>query len=70
MKVSDLVERLQNLPQGKEVLCQVVGQSSGAWNMSFDFHDVPSSWMVQLSVSHPELMDLPMHGFDKSDSTF
>lgn len=61
MKVSELIEKLQELPQDRSVLCQVVGQESGAWNMEFDVLNVEQSdWMVRLRVYHPNLKDLDM----------
>ena len=60
MKVRTLIEQLQGLPQDKSIMCQVIpAKGPGAWNMHFDFHDVPNSWMVQLAVHHPELQELP-----------
>ena len=60
MKVSELIEKLQGMPQDKTVLCQVVPQEPpGAWNMQFDVADIATSWMVQLRVFHPELKKLP-----------
>jgi len=59
MIVSELITHLLTLPQCKSIVCQVVGQDkSGAWNMGFEFSDVPSSWMVQLKVEHPALITL------------
>lgn len=60
MNVEQLIEKLRELPQDKDIVCQVVGQKSGAWNMQFDFHDIETSWMVTLRVSHPDLNDLDM----------
>lgn len=60
MKVSELIEKLKTLPQDKSIICQVVpSEGSGAWMMHFDFHDVSTSWMVQLRVSHTDLKVLP-----------
>jgi len=60
VKVAQLIEHLQKLPQDKSIMCQVIpAQGGGAWNMHFDFHDVPDSWMVQLAVHHRELVTLP-----------
>jgi len=58
MLVSELIERLKTLPPSKPVLCQVVG-GGDVWNMGFDVSDVPTSWMVVLTVSHPQLTSLP-----------
>jgi len=60
MIVSELIAQLLTLPQGKSIVCQIVSQDKvGAWNMGFEFSDVPSSWMVQLKVEHPALITLP-----------
>jgi len=61
MKVSQLMERLQELPQERTVMCQLVAEDEpGAWNMFFEFENVDSSdWLVQLRVYHPELKRLP-----------
>lgn len=59
MTVSDLIKKLQQLPGEKSVHCQVLGKSSGAWNMEFDVKDVRDSWMVLLAVTHHELIHLP-----------
>ena len=61
MKVSELIEKLKELPQDKSVVCQVVGQESGAWNMQFEVNNITTSdWMCCIRVSHPDLIDLPM----------
>lgn len=61
MTVKQLIEKLKTLPQECSVMCQVVGQETGAWNMNFDVLNVQQSdWMVQLRVSHPTLKKLPM----------
>lgn len=60
MKVRELVAQLQALPQDKELVCQVVPEEpyAGAWIMSYAVADVPHSWMVALTVSHPNLRRL------------
>ena len=60
MIASELIEQLKTLPQDKEIMCQVVGGHSGAWNMQFRFVDIEHSSMVQLKVEHSDLKDLPM----------
>lgn len=60
MNVSQLIEELQKLPQDKDIVCQVVGQKTGAWSMNFEFIDVKKSWMIQLRVDHPTLENLSM----------
>ena len=61
MKVSELIEKLKTLPQERSVVCQVVGQEEGAWNMDFEFSNIEhSDWMVGLKISHPRLKALPM----------
>ena len=60
MRVKELIEQLQKLPQDKPIMCQVVAQEApGAWNMHFDVQDIESSWMVQLRVWHPDIKALP-----------
>ncbi len=60
MKVQELIEKLQQLPQDKSIVCQVVPfDPPGAWNMWFDVFDIQDSWMVQLRVWHPDLKKLP-----------
>ena len=61
MTPSKLIKQLQLLPQDKSIVCQVVGQESGAWNMGFEFNDIPDSWMIQLRVEHPRLEKLSMN---------
>ena len=58
MKVSELVQKLQALPQDRDVICQVVDTKGGAWNMYFEFNVIGNSdWLVQLRVSHPDFPD-------------
>lgn len=59
MTVKQLIEKLSNLPQDKPIVCQVCSEDGSAWNMFFNFNDVPNSWMVQLAINHPELITLP-----------
>lgn len=64
MLVSELIKKLETLPQDRSVYCQVVGKDTGAWAMEFDIKTVESSdWMVALTVSHPNLKNLPMDDF-------
>ncbi|BAS04996.1 hypothetical protein [Ralstonia phage RSF1] len=58
MTPADIIEQMKKLPQDKHILCQVVDEKGQAFQMFFEFNDVPSSWMIQLRVSHPELKDL------------
>ena len=61
MIIKDLIKHLESLPQDRTVLCQVVGQETGAWNMYFEFNVIEASdWIVQLKVFHPTLVKLPM----------
>ncbi len=60
MKVSQLIEHLKTLPQDRIIFCQVVGNSSGAWNMAFEFNPIDRADIVQLRVWHPTLDELPM----------
>ena len=60
MIVKDLISELEKLPQDKSIVCQVVGKESGAWNMEFELNDIPDSWMIQLKVSHRQLLNLNM----------
>ncbi|MCZ6898263.1 MAG: hypothetical protein O7D95_06125 [Betaproteobacteria bacterium] len=60
MKIPELIKKLKSLPQDKEIMCQVVGENSGAWNMPFDFKDIDRSGFIQLQVYHPDLKELPM----------
>jgi hypothetical protein len=61
MTIRELIAELSKLPQDRSIICQVVGQDAGAWNMEFDFKSIErSDWAVQLRVSHPELINLPM----------
>ena len=61
MRVRQLIEKLQAMPQDHEVICQVVGQDddSLAWNMLFDLYEVDGLSMVQLCVEHPRLRKVP-----------
>lgn len=64
--VSGLIEELKKLPQDRGVMCQLIGEEEGVWNMCFEFINVESSdWLVQLKVHHPNMLKLPMQG-DKS----
>jgi hypothetical protein len=58
MKPPELIELLKKLPQEKSILCQVVDQSSHAFNCQFEFNDIEKSWMIQLRVFHEQLVDL------------
>ena len=58
-RVARVAESLEE-PQDKSILCQVVGQDSGAWNMNFELNDIKDSWMVLLRVDHHNLNALPM----------
>lgn len=70
MIVDQLIKKLQKLPKGKSVLCQVVGSgtNTGAWSMGFDFHDIPGSSFIQLEVKHPDLKELPPIDFGSGKS--
>ena len=60
MTPKQLIEKLQQLPEDKPILCQVVpSKGRGAWNMDFEFFDIKNSGFVQLRISHPELEVLP-----------
>lgn len=59
MKPPELIELLKNLDPDKEIICQVVSKDGGAWNMFYEFKDVPGSTLISLSVSHPKLKYLP-----------
>ena len=59
MKVKELVNILKEMPQDKSLTCQVVAENGDAWNCGFDVTDVESSWMVNITVSHPQLTHLP-----------
>ena len=61
MLVKELIDILQEMPQEKPIVCQVVGQESGAWQMGFELNNINDSWMVQLKVEHPALKNLPMN---------
>lgn len=66
MIVSELIKELEQLPQDKSVLCQVVGvDGPEAWNMSFKVSDIETSWMVQFKVFHPNLKHLPEEGWSE-----
>lgn len=62
MNVAHLIERLQQLPPDKAVLCQVVAHDGSAWNMHFDFRDIADAPMVHLGIHHPALQSLPSPG--------
>lgn len=63
MLVKELIEHLKTLPQDRSIHCQVVGQKTGAWAMEFCFNNIThSDWMVQLKISHPNLLNLPVDG--------
>lgn len=67
MIVEQFIEKLQQLPKEKSLLCQVVGTGDsinpGAWSMEFDVHDIPGTSFVQIRVSHPDLKELPSINF-------
>jgi len=58
MNPIQLKAALDKLPEQKTILCQMVDRSGHAFNAHFDLIDVQDSWMIQLRVSHPELVDL------------
>ena len=59
MRVSEVIERLQTLPQDKVVLCQVVAEDGKTWNCFYEFNDVKDSdWLCQLRISHPQIATL------------
>jgi len=62
MTLEQLIEQLQDLPQDKSILCQLIGSDETddrAWNMFFEFSDVKDSSFIQLKISHPEFKTLP-----------
>lgn len=55
----DIKALMDKLPQDRHILCQVVDQKGQAFNMFFEFKEVPNNRdMIQLRVYHPELTDL------------
>lgn len=58
MKVSKVIEQLQQLDPDKVVLAQVVAEDGSVWNCWFDFLDVPNTKLIQLRISHDELKTL------------
>lgn len=62
--VAEVTQQLQRLQSDKTVLCQVVDREGKAWNMLFEFCDVPHTSFVQLKVFHPGLAQLPQVSFD------
>lgn len=58
MYTPELIEKLKTLPTDKPILCQVVDQKGNAFMCDFEFNNIERSWMIQLRVSHPELVDL------------
>jgi len=68
MTPTEAIKILEELPENKSIACQVVGQNSGAWSMEFEFIDVKhSDWMIQLRITHPNLIDLPMDCFQEDN---
>lgn len=59
MKPADVIQAMQALDPDKEILCQVVSADGKAWNMFFEFRNVPNVSFNVLTVSHPELKTLP-----------
>lgn len=70
MTPATLIEHLKTLPQDKSILCQVVGQKSGAWSMPYTFVDIPDSSFIQLRVEHQQLVHLPMNTGDDNKVLF
>ena len=58
MKSPELIERLKTFDPEKPILAQVVGVNPSAWNMYFEFTEIPS--FVVLTMSHPQLIEMPI----------
>lgn len=59
--VKDLRNALENLPDDRIVMCQVVGQDGSAWNMRGSFcKQVQNGNISVLTFKHDELKTLPM----------
>lgn len=58
MIVSELIKKLNEMPQDKSITCQVVANNGDVWNCDFDITDIKDSWMVNIKVSHPKLESL------------
>ncbi|QQO97288.1 hypothetical protein M1M30_gp183 [Maribacter phage Colly_1] len=62
--VGGLKKALENLPDDRGILSQVIGSQEGAWTMKAEFHsltgplDHPSDYSV-ITLSHPDLKTLP-----------
>jgi hypothetical protein len=62
MRIKDLIAELENLDPDREIICQVVAKDGKAWNMFFEFAEIPrakNEWLTVLSVFHPDLKTLP-----------
>lgn len=59
MTPADVIELMKKLPQDRHFLCQLVDEKGQAFNMFFEFNEIPNCRdMLQLRVFHPELKDL------------
>lgn len=61
--VEHVIEQLKKLDPKKSLMCQVVDQVGNAWNMCYEFVDLPGSNMVVLCVTHDDLVELPKIDF-------
>lgn len=59
MTPSQLKLLLDELPQDKHIICQVVDEHGKAWNMFYTFEDDRQGSYIQLRVYHPDLKSLP-----------
>ena len=58
--VKSLRAALEDLPDDRLIICQVVGQDGTAWNLHGSFtSQVPNGTIAILTFEHPELKTLP-----------
>lgn len=60
MAIKDLIAALNQYGLDKEIICQVVGEKAGAWNMYLSITQPEKSELVVLTLHHPDLAYLPM----------
>lgn len=59
MAIKDIIATLNKYNPDQEVICQVVGEKAGAWNMYLSITKPENFSFVVLSLTHPELKYLP-----------
>lgn len=59
MAIKDVIKVLEQFDPDQQLICQVIGNKAGAWNMRLDIQKPRDVNFVVFTMSHPELDYLP-----------